>query len=131
MKKILLISLLGLATSLFAQSEEVSIAPTVECRFAALEENGDLALDEIVPYSVEHDFSLEGDFDPYHFEISTYGNYFNVSIYLHEEALSGVQLPIQNIIDLPVGASIFGINTVFHEVLEDFFSVRYECLKVL
>lgn len=105
--------------------------PTVECRFAAIEADGDVELDETVAYTLDYNLGIDGDFDPYSFEIQLWGDAFDIEVSLYDEPLSNIQVPLENIVSLPVGASIFGINTIHHEDTDGFVSLRYECIKVL
>lgn len=123
-KKLFLLALLLTKTAL-------AVGPTVECRFAALTEDEHVALDEIVAYTLNPASGISGDFDPYGFELSVVGNQLAVAIYVNDEPVSGIQIPIRNVINLPLGASVFGVNTVYHEPVQGFVSVQYECLKVL
>lgn len=104
--------------------------PTIECRFSAIDEHGAISLDEYVLYTLDEATGIAGFFDPYGIEISTYGPELNVSIYLVEEPISGTRVLVRNILDMPLGTSIFGINTFFHESILGFISMQYECVKV-
>lgn len=125
-----MIKKLALASLLITQSLW-AIGPTVECRFSALDEHGDVGLDEVVAYTLNPTVGIAGDFDPYGFEISVFENALTVGIYLDGEPLSGSQIPLVNVVNLPLGATVFGANTTFHEPVADFVALRYECRKVL
>lgn len=116
---------------LFLNGSLFAMGPTIECRFSALSEEGIVGLDEIVAYTLNPVLGLAGDFEPYTFDISVFENILHVGIYVDGEPINGVQVPIINIINMPLGASIFGINTIFHAPVHDFISLRYECRKVL
>ncbi len=123
-KKILIASFL-LANTVLADM------PIVECRFAAMDINDEVCLDEVVSYSLEPFTGVSGDFEPYDFEISMRVDTFSVTVSLAGERLSGTQrIPLQTVAVLPVGATIFGVNTVYHEPVEEFVALRYECIKV-
>lgn len=112
------------ASAIFAQ------APVVECRIAAMEDDGDLGLNEVVSYPIIPGANINGSFDPYEIDISVYGGELEISVYLDGEPLIGLEFPIANIVALPVGASLFGISTVNHETVDGFVALRYACVRV-
>ncbi len=105
--------------------------PAIECRFGALLENGRVGLDEVAGYPLIPGTGITGNFDPYEFEIAMYADFLSIEVYLDGDAINGIQLPLTNIVVLPVGASIFGLSTVFHDEVEEFVALQYECVKVL
>lgn len=123
-KKIIVLTCL-FTTSVFA------VGPSVECRFAAMEKDGVVTLDEVVPYTLLPGTGVTGEFDPYAFELAVYGEILTVDIYLNDDVISTTEIPVWNIASLPLGASVFGINTVFHKPTRGFVSVKYECKKLL
>lgn len=122
-KKIFLLAFF-ITSSLFA------VGPTIECRFGALDEEGEVSIDEFVAYAIDPDAGLNGSFDPYEIDISVWGSELKISIYLDDEPLSAIELPVRNVINMPIGASLFGVNTMFHEAVEGLVSFRYECRKI-
>ena len=131
MDKRLLLPFLLLAQISYADVIGAGPGPTIECRFGALTANGHVGLDEVVDYTIDYNSAVSGFFEPYEFEISVYGNDLSVGVYLEGEPISGLQIPVANILELPLGASVFGLATVFHELSDGFVSLQYECLKVL
>lgn len=120
-----------LLASLIVTQTVWALGPTVECRFAALTQDGEVDIDEVVSYTLTPALGISGGFEPYGFELSVFENTFTVGIYLDDEPLSGTQIPVMNVVNLPLGASVFGIQTVFHELVDGLVSLRYECRKVL
>lgn len=116
---------------LFSSNMLLAVGPTVECRFGGLTDDLEVALDEIVGFTLLPNSGISGDFEPYGFEVAVHDNFFSVAVYLNEKPVSGVQIPVRNVTNLPLGATVFGINTVFHEPVEEFVSLRYECIKTL
>jgi hypothetical protein len=119
-----------------------AFGPTVECRFAALKGSGRVALDEIIAFTIDPEMGISGQFDPYGIEISVFLNDLTIGIHLaqdsedddhvkSEKPINGIQVPVRNIVNLPLGGSVFGINTVYHSSMDGFVSMRYECKKVL
>src|SRR5262249_3449615 len=129
MKKVLLLFALFAIKPLLAH-ELAPIGPTIECRFAALTEEGHVALDEVVGYTLIPGTGVSGIFEPYSFDISVLHHLLTVGVYVGGDPVSGIQIPVINIINLPLGASVFGLNTVYHEAADGFVSVQYECKKV-
>lgn len=115
----------------FSSNVLLAVGPTVECRFGALDESLQVRLDELIAYTLIPGSGVSGDFAPYGFEVAVHENIFSVAIYLDEKPISGVQIPVRNVINLPLGTTVFGINRVYHEPLESFVSVQYECIKTL
>ncbi|HXW53662.1 MAG TPA: hypothetical protein VEL47_06120 [Myxococcota bacterium] len=105
--------------------------PTVECRFGGVLENNRAGLDEAVTYVLVPGTGVSGDFDPYEFVLTMYADYFSVEVYLDGDALSSMDLPIANVLALPIGATIFGLSTVYHEEVDEFVALQYECLRAL
>lgn len=124
MVKSLIIVLYFIAPTLFANNW-----PTVECRFTSYGEEGDAQLRAIVSYSLSPDASITGGFLPYGFDLSVVDNFFVVGIYLGEEPLSSTKIPLANIVNLPLGATIFGVNTVYHSTTDGSVALYYECRK--
>jgi hypothetical protein len=108
----------------------LAMGPMIECRFGAVLEGGQIGLDESVLYSLDHRSGVTGDFLPYGIEISVEGPDLTVGVYLTGQPISGIQIPVINVEDLPIGASLFGLNTIYHPPALGFFTMRYECLKV-
>lgn len=119
-----------LMLGVFFASAVMAQAPVVECRIAAMEEDGDLGLNEVVSYPIVAGANINGSFDPYEVDISIDGFELEISVYLDGEPLTGLEFPIANILALPVGASLFGVNTVNHETVDGFVAVRFACLRV-
>src|SRR5688500_5744657 len=107
----------------------LAIGPTIECRFAAITDEGRVELDEIAEYILDPKLGLDGDFDPYAFDISADAGFLYIAIYLDKELINGIKIPIRNIIDFPLGTSIFGSNTIVHEEVDGFVSLQYECIR--
>lgn len=106
-----------------------AFGPEIECRFAARTDDDDIAFDEIVPFPLIPNAGITGDFDPYEFEISTTFTKLIVEIKLDGERLERKKIPIGLVLSLPVGVSIFGVETVRHDPVEGFVAVRYECIR--
>jgi hypothetical protein len=109
----------------------LAVGPTIDCRFAALNKEASFDFDEAVTYKLNPVMGINGNFDPYEIDISVYETDLAINIYLDGEPLSEVLVPITNIASLPIGASIFGINTVFHESESGYISIRYECKRAI
>ena len=105
-------------------------APNLECRFSAFTADGSAAIDEVVAYTLSPDTGLSGHFEPYGIEIAVLQNAFTIAVYIAGEPISGMQIPMINSVNLPLGGSLFGVNMVFHEVVNGFISMSYECKKV-
>lgn len=128
---------------LFYTTTTFAFGPTVECRFAALKGSGRVALDEIIAFTIDPETGISGQFEPYGIEIAVFLNDLTVGIYLaddeaededrikNESPINGIQVPVRNIANLPLGGTVFGINTLYHPVVDGFVSMRYECRKVL
>jgi hypothetical protein len=112
-------------------SLRAAVGPTIECRFGALDEDGVVSMDEFVAYTLDPGLGLNGSFEPYEIDISVNGPELNISVYLEDDPISGIQLPVRNVVSLPVGASLFGVNTVFHNAVSGLVSFRYECKKAM
>ncbi len=115
--------------SLLLANAALAWGPTVECRFAGRLEDGDIAFDEVVPVPLIPDSGLVGDFEPYEFEIEVTFDSLIVSIYLDGEFLDEQEIPAGYILSLPIGASLFGTETIHHDSVDDFVAVRYECFR--
>jgi hypothetical protein len=120
-----------LIASLIIAKTVSAIGPTIECRFAALSGNGTVELDEVVPYTLDPTVGLAGDFPPYGFDVSVHQNALTVAVYVNGEPLTGTEIPVINVVNLPLGATVFGVNTVYHPLVDGLESLRYECRKVL
>lgn len=127
---VLMLKKLILASVIFTNSL-LALGPTIECRFAALTEDGNVGLSQLVAYTLDPLSGVVGEFDPYEFEISVFNNFLTIGVYLDGEPLSGSQIPVINVVNLPVGATVFGVNTIFHDVSAEFVSLQYDCRKVL
>lgn len=105
--------------------------PAIECRFAALNERNRIEFDEMVDYVLDPAAERIGEFDPYTFEIAVNRSaYLTVKVFLLDELVSSIKVPVENVAFLPVGATVFGTNTAEHVLVEDFSAIRYECWKV-
>lgn len=110
---------------------QVIVGPTVECRFAAFERNGTVAIDEAVVYTTTPGGFVEGDFEPYEIRISSGATAFEVSVRLDGKLISRLNFPLVQIGDMPIGATVFGISFSTHKVTDGLDSIQYECRKVL
>jgi|GEM_PF-6570895 len=129
MKKTLLLSAFLLSNVLCAQ--EFVPPPTVECRFGALLESGRVGLDEVAGYSLFPGSGIVGRFHPYEFEITMVLGLLSVEVFLDGDIVSSVHIPVANVISLPLGATVFGLNRVYHEEIDEFVALQYECIRVL
>lgn len=106
------------------------VGPTVECRFAARDDRG-VGIDESVVFEVNPGAFVEGDFFPYEFKLTGRATAFEVNVRLDGRLISRLNFPIIQLLDLPVGASLFGISTAFHRIVDGYDSIQYECKKIL
>lgn len=108
----------------------LALGPAIECRFTALTKDGHINLDESIVYGLDPLAGITGSFDPYDIEISAFGNVLTVGIYVDGDPISGVQIPVENVFNLPPGGSVFGRSTAYHRPVHGFFSIAYECQKI-
>ncbi len=117
--------------SLLVANATLALGPTVDCRFAAFERGGDVALDEAVVFTTAPGAFVEGDFDPYEIRISSGATAFEISIRLDGKLISRLHFPLVQLADLPVGSSVFGISSSAHRVVDGLESIQYECIKTI
>lgn len=105
--------------------------PLVECRFASLDEDDNLYLDELVTCPIVPGTIIDGDFDPYDIDLSVNHGRFIIDVYMDHELINDIIVPIDNILNMPIGVSLFGVNTLYYPTDSGSISFRYECRKVL
>lgn len=115
--------------SLFLTNTVWAFGPEIECRFAARTEDGDVEFDEVVAFPLIPNSGVSGDFEPYEFEISTTFSKLIVEIQLEGERLERQKIPLGYVLSLPIGVSVFGVETVHHDEVEGLVAVRYECIR--
>jgi hypothetical protein len=104
--------------------------PRVDCRFAAIDEDGNSYLDEIVSCPIMPGVGITGNFDPLEIDLTVDPNRFLIGVYWEGEPVSGMIIPIDNILNAPSNVSLFGINTLYYPTESGVISFRYECLRV-
>src|SRR5262245_23308417 len=119
-----------LLVAIFVSNSLLAIGPSIECRFGALDDDGEVAFDEAITYTLNPITGVKGFFDPYSIDISVIADALLISIDLKRDTISELFVPLINIINFPVGASLFGLNTVFHDEEDDLVSIHYECIKI-
>ena len=103
------------------------VGPVIECRFMALEVDGGIGLDESALYVLDPANVVTGSFDPYGIEIAIYGGILTVGIYLDGDPLGASQIALGNVLSVPLGVPVLGLNTIYHEPEEGFVGIQYAC----